>query len=158
METINIICVDDQEEVLDTVTRDLRSLEKFFRIESANSAEDCLSLMKTITERGDFVGVVISDHVMPNTTGIDLLGKISKSPKYPHIRKVLLTGLATHADTIRAINEASIDKYFEKPWNAEDLLKTVKVLLTDFVIDSGFEYEDYIAGLDSDELLNKLKK
>jgi two-component system chemotaxis response regulator CheY len=35
---------------------------------------------------------------------------------FKETRKILLTGQANHADTIRAVNEAHIDNYFEKPW------------------------------------------
>jgi two-component system chemotaxis response regulator CheY len=82
METINIICVDDQSDVLDAVTRDLRSLEQFYRVEGAESAEDCLSLMNEMDERGESVGLVISDHVMPGGNGVELLQKISSNPYF----------------------------------------------------------------------------
>ncbi len=39
METINIICVDDQPEVLDSVMRDLRPLTPHVRLEDATSVE-----------------------------------------------------------------------------------------------------------------------
>ena len=75
METINIICVDDQSDVLDAVIRDLRSLEQFYRVEGAESAEDCLSLMDEMDERGESVGLVISDHVMPEEMGLNYFRK-----------------------------------------------------------------------------------
>lgn len=158
METINIICVDDQSDVLDAVTRDLRSLEQFYRVEGAESAEDCLSLMNEMDERGESVGLVISDHVMPGGNGVELLQKISSNPIFKETRKILLTGQANHADTIRAVNEAHIDNYFEKPWNPEDLLATTKSLLTSFVLDKGFEYKDFLPALDQVVLLSYLRK
>ena len=45
MEKINILCVDDQPEVLETITRDLQPLEKFFRIETADSVQDAKALL-----------------------------------------------------------------------------------------------------------------
>lgn len=158
METINIICVDDQSDVLDSVMRDLRSLEQYYRVEGAESASDCLSLMDKMDTRGEWVGLVISDHVMPGGNGVELLQKISKDARFLETRKILLTGQANHADTIRAVNEAHIDNYFEKPWNPEDLLATTKSLLTGFVLDKGVEYKDFLPVLDQLTLLSYLKK
>ena len=63
METINIICVDDQQEVLDSVMRDLRPLTPHVRLEEASGVADCLKLMEQIDDDGDHVGIVISDQV-----------------------------------------------------------------------------------------------
>lgn len=158
METINIICVDDQSDVLDAVTRDLRPLESFYRIEGAESASDCLVLMEEMDARGESIGLVISDHIMPGGNGVELLQKISNDLRYLHTRKILLTGQANHSDTIRAVNEAHINNYFEKPWNPEDLLANAKMLLTGFVLDKGFEYKEFLPILDQVVLLSHLSK
>lgn len=107
METINIICIDDQQEVLDSVMRDLRPLTPLIRLEEASGVEDCLSLMNQIDADGDYVGIVISDQVMPEANGTELLAKVASDRRFAKTRKVLLTGQATHADTINAINEAT---------------------------------------------------
>ena len=122
MEKINIICIDDQQEVLDSVMRDLRPLTPLIRLEEASGVEDCLSLIEQIDADGDLVGLVISDQVMPGASGTDLLAKVAADKRFAKTRKVLLTGQATHADTINAINEGHIDNYIEKPWQPEKLL------------------------------------
>ncbi len=61
------------------------------------------------------IALIISDHVMPGKTGVELLTDVSKDGRFGFTRKVLLTGQATHTDTINAINSAGIDRYFEKP-------------------------------------------
>ncbi|MBQ2731852.1 MAG: hypothetical protein IJF68_02235, partial [Opitutales bacterium] len=63
MENITILCVDDQAEVLDAVVRDLRPLQKFFRVEEAGSAEEAKKIIDETVRSGDYVGLVISDHV-----------------------------------------------------------------------------------------------
>ena len=157
MKNINIICVDDQSEVLDSVIRDLRSLEDFFRIEGTESSEDCLSLIDEIDSRGEQVGLVISDHVMP-TSGVELLKTIFNDSRFSNTKKILLTGQANHADTIKAINEAGIHSYFEKPWNAEELLNTVKSLLTQYILKTGIDHTEYMPVLDQAVLLEYLRK
>ena len=157
METINIICVDDQQEVLDSVMRDLRPLTPLIRLEEASGVEDCLNLMEQIDSDGDFVGIVISDQVMPGETGTELLGKVAADRRFAKTRKVLLTGQATHADTINAINDGHIDNYIEKPWQPEKLLAVVKRLLTLYVLDAGLDHTEYMPVLDPTTLFSKLR-
>ena len=157
MEKINIICVDDQQEVLDSVMRDLRPLSSLVRLEEASGTADCLSLIDQIDSDGDCVALVISDQVMPGEKGTDLLSKINSDPRFAKTRKVLLTGQATHADTINAINEGSVDNYVEKPWEPEKLLSTVKRLLTLFIMESGIDYKPYMSILDNATLFSKLR-
>ncbi|MBE6400418.1 MAG: response regulator [Verrucomicrobia bacterium] len=157
MENITILCVDDQAEVLDAVVRDLRPLQKFFRVEEAGSAEEAKKIIDETVRSGDYVGLVISDHVMPGETGVELLGAIFRDDRFSDTKKILLTGQANHADTIRAINEARIDNYFEKPWKPEDLVATAKKLLTRFILKKGIDYKDYMPILDQATLLENLR-
>ncbi len=157
MEKINIICVDDQQEVLDSVMRDLRPLSDYIRLEEASSTAECLELVEQIDEDGDHIAVIISDQVMPGEQGTDLLRKITTDGRFNKTRKVLLTGQATHADTINAINEGGIDNYVEKPWQPEHLLNVVKRLLTLYILDSGIDYRPYMSILDNATLFSKLR-
>lgn len=157
MESITVICIDDQSDVLDSVVRDLRPLQKFFRIEEAESAEEARAILDEVHRAGDFVGLVISDHVMPGETGVDFLGAVSRDERFAGTKKILLTGQANHADTIRAINEARIDNYFEKPWKPEDLLAVAKKLLTQFILKKGLDYKEFLPALDQATLLENLR-
>lgn len=157
METINIICVDDQQEVLDSVMRDLRPLTPHVRLEEASSVEDCMELINQIDDDGDHVAIIISDQVMPGGNGTDLLGQITADRRFSKTRKVLLTGQATHADTINAINDGHIDNYIEKPWQQERLLTIVKKLLTLYILDAGLDHTEYMAVLDNETLFKKLR-
>ena len=149
------MCIRDS---LDSVLRDLRPLAKFFRIEGCESAAAAQTLMDEIAADGDMLGLVISDHVMPGKNGVDLLGSISKDDRFTATRKILLTGQATHADTIRAVNEAHIDSYFEKPWKPHELLAQAKHLLTLFIFDKGVEPADFLPVLDQTVLLERLRR
>ncbi len=157
METINIICVDDQQEVLDSVMRDLRPLTSHVRLEEASSVADCMQLLEEMDDNGDHVAIVISDQVMPEENGTELLGKIATDRRFGKTRKVLLTGQATHADTINAINDGHIDNYIEKPWQPEKLLAVVKRLLTLYVLDAGLDHTEYMPVLDPTTLFSKLR-
>lgn len=158
MEKINIICVDDQPEVLDSVLRDLRPLNSCFRLEGVESASECRELLEEFDQDGELTGLIISDHVMPGGSGVELLGSIAKDDRFAGTRKILLTGQATHADTIQAVNDAHIDNYLEKPWDPAVLLTTARKLLTRFIMDKGIDHTPYMSCLDQATLLDYLRR
>ncbi len=156
MEKLNIICVDDQREVLSAVLQDLEPLNLWLNIEDCESAAEALDLMEELDENGEYVALVISDHVMPEKTGVELLTEISGDSRFTYTKKVLLTGQATHTDTINAINSAGINRYFEKPWGTKELIECVRTLVTEFIFDKGLDYTDWQSDLDQSVVFNRL--
>lgn len=157
MEKINIICVDDEREVLDSVVRDLEYFSDLFNIEECESAIECLELLEELDANQEYVAVLISDHVMPGKSGVELLTEVEIDHRFLGTKKLLLTGLATQADTIRAINNANLDHFLEKVWDPAELLQTVKELLTEFIVERGIEYDDYVEKLDAPTLYRLMK-
>jgi two-component system, chemotaxis family, chemotaxis protein CheY len=158
MEKINIIVIEDQREVLQAISKDLTVLESAFLVEECESTAEARQVMEEIDRKGDYVALIISDQVMPNQTGVEFLIEIHNDPRFTGTRKILLTGLATHHDTIEAINKASIDRYIAKPWKTDELLDSAKSLLTKYILEKGIEYQRYIDLLDSKVLFEKLRK
>lgn len=156
MEKLNIICVDDQREVLSAVVKDLEPLRHVFNIEECESADECIDLMDELDAEGQHIALVISDHVMPGKSGVELLTELANDNRFERVKKVLLTGLATHKDTIDAVNRARIEHYFEKPWNPDELLLKAKKLITEYVLKAGLDYESYTEGLDIETLYANL--
>lgn len=157
MEKLNIICVDDQREVLSAVLQDLEPLCFWLNIEDCESASEALDLMDDLDANGEYVALVISDHVMPEKTGVELLTEISADTRFVHTKKVLLTGQATHSDTINAINNAGINRYFEKPWGTRELVECVRTLVTEFIFDKGLDYTEWQSNLDQSVVLSRLR-
>lgn len=156
MDPLIILCVDDQRDVLAALLHDLESLAPHCRAVDCETADEAKELLNELDGRGEPVPLIVCDHIMPGQTGVDLLAELRGDARFPHLRRILLTGLATHQDTIRAINQANIDRYIEKPWTKSDLLHTVRVLLTHFVLDTGRDYRDYLPVLDSETLFGEL--
>ena len=156
MKKLKIVCVDDQREVLAALRKDLESLQDACEIIDCESADEVFEVLEEIDAEDGYPALIISDHVMPGKNGVELLIEIKQDPRFPNTRKLLLTGMATHQDTINAINNANIDHYIEKPWTEENLIKSVKTLLTKFVFDAGIEYKIYLHVLDQDTLYNYL--
>lgn len=157
MEKLTIICIDDQREVLAALRKDLEELHEFCSIADCESADEAVELLDEIDEEGEIAALLICDHVMPGKNGVELLAEINQDLRFPKIKKLLLTGLATHQDTILAINKARIDHYIEKPWKKEDLLQQVKNLLTLFLLQSGIEYKPYLPVLDQETLYREIR-
>ena len=157
MEKLFIICIEDQREVLNTVMDQLSYFEEFVSLEECESAVEAEELIEEIDEHGDYVAVLVSDHVMPDQSGVDFLTEVNDDDRFKSTKKILLTGQATHVDTIQAINLASIDRYIEKPWTKEDLIEKVSILLTEFIIEKGIEYQRFTSILNKPRLFELLK-
>ena len=157
MEKITIICVDDQREVLSAVLKDLAEFEPSFLLEDCESADEALALMDELDADGEFIGVIISDHVMPGKSGVELLTLVANDNRFIHTKKVLLTGQATQQDTIAAINKARIESYFEKPWDTEVLVNSVRTLVTEYIFDMGLDYTLWGDVIDNATVLRRLR-
>jgi len=158
MENIYILLVEDQREVLQAVAKDLEFFEDAFVIEECESAAEAWTLMQAIDKKGDDVALIISDHVMPEKSGVEFLVEVNSDERFKSTRKILLTGLATHRDTIRAINQAAIHNYLEKPWKSEDLIASVRKLVTEYMLEKGIDYEPYLKYLDATTLFEIIRK
>ncbi|MEM9418341.1 MAG: response regulator [Planctomycetota bacterium] len=153
-----ILCIDDQREVLAALIKDLEPFAEYFDIIDAESAEDAGAVLDDMIDHGMPVALIISDHVMPGITGVSFLTQLRNRGDLPNTRKLLLTGLATHEDTIRAINEAAIDQYIAKPWHVDQLFEVVGRLVTQFILavypDS---YQLYLPILNQDVILERMQ-
>ncbi|MEO1053685.1 MAG: response regulator [Bacteroidota bacterium] len=157
MEKIYMICIDDQPTVLDAVISDLEVFSDSFEIEACESASEAEELMEEVDQNGDHVAILICDQVMPGKSGTEFLAEVRKQDTFKSTGKILLTGQATHQDTINAINQADIDKYIEKPWQKDTLIGYIKILLTRFLLDKGIDHMQYKDFLDQETLLEKFK-
>ncbi len=152
-----IICVDDQREVLAALKKDLNFFASHFRIEECESTAEADEILNELDADGTHISLVVCDHIMPGETGIDFLARLSADNRFVAVKKMLLTGLATHEDTIRAINNASIDFYISKPWDSEALIHSIKILLTRFIVGSDLDFQDFIPILDQQTLYKELR-
>ncbi|NUM37073.1 MAG: response regulator [Candidatus Brocadiae bacterium] len=156
--SLNIVCIDDQREVLATLKKDMSVFRSFFKISYCESSQEAKELLEEIDAKGDHIALLVCDHIMPGQSGIDFLIQTNQDRRFQSVKKILLTGLANHQDTIKAINQAAIQQYIEKPWNSENLTKIAKILLTEYILETGQEYQEYMPILDQPTLYQKLRK
>jgi DNA-binding NtrC family response regulator len=113
-----VLIVDD-EEMVTAALRGLLQLETSYRVITTNSPLDALGILQE--ERID---VVLADFMMPDMDGIQFLNRCRETR--PVTTRILLTGYADKQNAIRAINEAGLYYYLEKPWNNDQLLIIVR--------------------------------
>ena len=153
MNRIYILCIDDEPEILEALQRDLSDFEDRFPTEFASSAAEAKSLIESIHEKGDCVGLAICDHMMPGQLGVDFLIELNADPKTAPIRKTLITGQAGLDATIEAVNQAALKHYLAKPWKRDELLEMVRAELAEFILRSSIEPLPYYALLKDERLL-----
>lgn len=155
---IYILCVDDERDVLESVERDLASLEDVFPIELAENAAEGHALIKEIYSKNDCVGLILCDHIMPGESGVDFLISLNQLPETRSTRKVLLTGQAELEDTVRAINKADLNHYIAKPWESDTLMDTAREQLTTYVIENHLDPLPFMRVLDASRLAEVIRK
>jgi signal transduction histidine kinase len=118
-----IICVDDEPSVLDSLKEQLKRQCPGCVIETAESGEEALEILRELQADNWQVALVISDQIMPGMKGDELLTAIHQ--QNPTVLKILLTGEASPDAVYRAVNQANLYRYIAKPWEEADLNLTV---------------------------------
>lgn len=132
MKKQTIICVDDEEIILEAIQEQLQSsFGDEYNIETSDSGEDALEFFKELIDEGQQVPVIISDYIMPGIKGDELLKEIHKLS--PDSLKILLTGHTSIEGISNAINNAQLYRFIAKPWDKEDLVLTVKEAVKSFL-------------------------
>jgi two-component system chemotaxis response regulator CheY len=152
MSELVVLVIEDEPEVRAAVVRDLRRHFEQIRIDEAEDADDAIDALAEAADAGDHVGLILADHRLPGRSGVDVLVALHDDPGTRAIRKVLITGQASHADTIRAVNDAGLDHYIAKPWDPDDLIAIAVDQLTDYVIDEGLDPLAFMRELDAPRL------
>jgi adenylate cyclase len=127
-----VILVDD-EEMVTAALKSFLELETPYRVLAFDSPEKVLE-----TVRRERVDVVVADFMMPQMDGVELLKRVRALR--PHTTRILLTGYADIDNAIRAINEAGLYHYLQKPWDNEHLK---------LIIRNGMERSDLVNELDA---------
>ena len=128
-----LLTVDDDADVLRAIERDLRSqYGAVYRVLSSDSPEAALDLLKGFKVRNDGVALLLADQRMPRMDGVGFLQEARKI--YPDAKRALLTAYADTNAAISAINQASLDYFFMKPWDppGEHLYPQLDDLLDDW--------------------------
>ncbi len=124
-----ILCVDDETIVLESLKEQLmQSFGNEFIIETAESGEEALELIDFLASRSVDTLLIISDWLMPEMRGDELMVKIHR--KFPKIAKIMLSGQAEKSAVDNAFKNAKMDAFMSKPWKREELVQKIKSALS----------------------------
>lgn len=113
-----IVIVDDNKDITNCLSA-LLEFENFTDIITFDNPNDALNFLEN--NKPD---IVIADLMLPKMSGLVFFEKLNEL--YPKICKILIGAYISKEDLQRAINETGIDKYFDKPWDNDELIDCIK--------------------------------
>jgi thioredoxin reductase (NADPH) len=137
-----ILTLDDEQQVLNAVERDLkRHFRAEYRVIKAGSGAEGLETVQRLKQRNDAIALFLVDQRMPEMSGTEFLAEARGI--YPEARKVLLTAYADTEAAISAINTVGLDHYLMKPWTPaeENLYPILDDLISDWEATATVPYD-----------------
>lgn len=131
-----ILVIDDDKRAIKSIKL---SLEEYKIIGFENSSDALMYLKKNKD-----VDLVITDIVMPDLNGIDLLKTIRKVNK--EIKVILMTGYGTKDMAIDALRNGA-DDFIEKPFSVDFLRNKVQKFVTINAVEKNYDLTDYVDGV-----------
>jgi response regulator RpfG family c-di-GMP phosphodiesterase len=154
---LSVLILEDEAAVRDALIRDLAPLAEVVRVEGAEDVHDARAVLDEVAADGDVLALVLADHRLPGTSGVDFLVELHEDPASAPARKVLVTGQADLEDTVKAVNRASLDRYIAKPWAPEELVEVTRQELTAFVLATDLDPLPHLRALDAAQVLPRLR-
>jgi len=111
-----ILVVDDEMRSQESLRR---VLEEDFEVLTASSADEAAHVLES-----EMVHAILCDQRMPGMAGVDFLKQARE--RWPDPVRMIISGYSESEDIIAGVNEAGIYHYITKPWEPEDLVRTVK--------------------------------
>ncbi len=128
-----IFLIDDDQQVLRAISRDLRNqYREHYRILSTSSVAEALASLTELQNKGEEIALFLSDQRMPEMDGVQFLERAMKI--FPDAKRVLLTAYSDTEAAIKAINDVKLDYYLMKPWDPpeEKLYPVMEEILGDW--------------------------
>jgi len=113
-----VLYVDDEAKALQYFRE---AFEDDFTIYTANNAAEGFSILM---ERGQDIGVLMTDQRMPGEKGVDLLEKARRLN--PNLVRILVTAYTDYDTAVNAVNSGRIYRYLHKPWDPEEMHLTLE--------------------------------
>ena len=114
---VTLLIVDDEPSIVKALLRVLR--DEGYRVLSAYDAEEALRLVAA-----EPVDVVLSDIDMPGMSGLELMSRLRRN--HPAVVRLVLTGRASLAHAVAAINDGEVFRFMTKPWDMDELREVLR--------------------------------
>ncbi|MGE5516818.1 MAG: sigma-54-dependent transcriptional regulator [Bacteroidota bacterium] len=115
-----ILVVDDEKQSQEALRR---VLSDEFRVLTASDAAEAEAVLSS-----ELVHAILCDQRMPGTQGVDFLRHVRE--RWPDPVRIIISGYTASEDIIAGINDAGIYQYITKPWEPDELVRTIKEALT----------------------------
>ncbi len=119
--SVRILVVDDDDQVRSYLRRLLA--RSGYEVEESATAEEAIERVRTSPP-----DLVLLDLQLPDRSGIEVLQEIRNEPSTRLLPVVMLTGMASPAEKIRAQAEGVTD-FIAKPFSPEELIPRVRALV-----------------------------
>lgn len=140
-----VLFVDDEEKTRKAFSR-LFSEE--FKILLAGDGAEGFEIFQ---ERGDEIGVIVTDQKMPRETGVQFLSRVSALND--DVVRILSTAYAELDAAVTGVNEGGIYRYVTKPWDVPELEITLRRAMELFEIRRAQSSQAHSSSLDVQQLL-----
>ena len=123
-----ILCVDDEVAILKSLEIELEeAFGESYLLEFAESADEALEIIAEFDDDEVQILIIVSDWLMPGMKGDEFLIQVHQ--KFPKVIKMMLTGQADEEAIERARKRANLYHCFQKPWDREELIETIRTAL-----------------------------
>ena len=147
MSKVAIVCVDDEDNILNCLKMQLeRYYGESFILEYSQSGEEALEVVEQLKSKGIENIIVICDLNLGDSSGDYVLSCIHK--KYPEVVKMLLSGFIPPEIISDLENTINLKGYIYKPWDSQKLIETI-----DSAISETSEFSNDISA--TDKKINK---
>lgn len=120
--TQTILVVDDEPDVLFSLAALFTEAVPGAWVLTAGNGQESVDLLKDVVP-----DLVISDFHLPDMTGLEVLAR--SRAVAPEVTRVLITAAPDRGAVERAIREGTVDRFIAKPWDAEQLVASVRAIL-----------------------------
>lgn len=117
-----ILAVDDEPNIVRLIQVNLE--RHGYQVETANNGAQALAKIRE--NRPD---LLVSDVMMPEMDGFELLSTIRRDPVLSDLPIIMLTAKAQDANVMEGYSRGA-DMYLTKPFNPQELLQFVKRILS----------------------------
>ena len=121
---VNILVVDDQSENLQTITNFLEEAEQGYDLLTASNGKIAYNVAQKLLP-----DLIISDWDMPHMNGLELAKALKVNPLTSDIPILLITGVYTTSENLKAALDAGAHDYIRKPIQKVELWARVASVL-----------------------------
>ncbi|MDQ5978970.1 MAG: hypothetical protein QG602_1944 [Verrucomicrobiota bacterium] len=119
---LDVLFVDDDQDIADLMTAFLR--RSGYKAESATNGQAALKSL-----RGREVTVIVTDILMPEVDGYELIMKIKQMPRRPTIIATSGNASSIGMDFLKSARQLGADRVLPKPYLPTTLLTQVREIL-----------------------------